>query len=466
MENSTPFDLDQALLQWRASLQNLGGFQAEELEELEGHLRESISNLQTKGLGSQEAFMIAVRRLGSERQLSAEFAKVEPQRIWTERAMWMVAGVLVAYTLTAVSTPFKSIVLNCAIWSGLNGNLVGALHLLAGWILWAPAAAATFWIFSRHSARLDGVVQACLQRPVLSGLGLFLGLECLQYGTRYASRLAEPVYSFFSGHPAASTQPNAAVFDLYLFWGYFVTQVLWVIAGPVLVGYAWRKRERFAFETSSSYEVQLGEDEAARTLQGQGLSLDEANLVLAQRRCSQEVDALSFAPATVRSIWLERASWMVVGVALNRCLEMFVLNMGWLPLMVTHPAAPLYQHLTGLTSACLSLVLGGALIAVLWRWVTRHPRQIGLIGNLCCRRPLLSAFALVLICAVVGGSEYGLFVHVVPREVLRGPSSIGPIATQWFTYSGALTHLIIPIALLLWLARRWRSTQTDPEPCR
>ena len=438
----------------------------EELEELEGHLRESISLLHARGLSIPEALAIATRRLGSERQLSAEFAKANPQRVWSERAMWMVAGVLVAYTLTAVSTPFKSIVLNCAIWSGLNGNLVGALHLLAGWILWAPAAAAIFWIFSRHSSRLEGVAQAVLQRPVLTGLGLFLGLECLQYGARYASRLADPVYRFFSGHPAASTQPNVAGFDLWLFWGYIVTQALWIIAGPLLAGYAWRKRERSAFESSSSYEVQLGEDEAARTLQGQGLSLDEASLVLAQRRCSPGVVALPFAPAADRSIWLERASWIVVGVALNRCLEMFVLNMGWLPLMVTHPAAPLYQHLTGLTSACMSLVLGGTLIAVLWRWVTRHPRQIGLIGNLCCRRPLLSAFALVLICAVVGGSEYGLFVHMVPREVLRGPGSIGPIAAQWFTCSGVLTHLIIPIALLLWLARRWRSIQTNPALCR
>ena len=105
MENSTPVDLDQALLQWRASLQNLGGFQAEELEELEGHLRESISLLHTRGLSVQEAFMIATRRLGSERQLSAEFAKANPQRTWTRRAMWMAGGVLAALALHAVTAP-------------------------------------------------------------------------------------------------------------------------------------------------------------------------------------------------------------------------------------------------------------------------------------------------------------------------------------------------------------------------
>ena len=93
METPTSFDLDRALAQWRESLQNLGGFRAEELQELESHLRESISVQHARGLSIQESFMIAVRRLGSEQQLSEEYAKANPQRIWTDRALWMVAGV-------------------------------------------------------------------------------------------------------------------------------------------------------------------------------------------------------------------------------------------------------------------------------------------------------------------------------------------------------------------------------------
>jgi hypothetical protein len=113
MENSTPFDLNQALSQWRASLQNLGGFHAEELEELEGHLRESISILHAKGLPVQEAFLISTRRLGSERQLSAEFAKANPRRPRTQSAKWRAAGVLVASTLRAITAPFSNFISNC-----------------------------------------------------------------------------------------------------------------------------------------------------------------------------------------------------------------------------------------------------------------------------------------------------------------------------------------------------------------
>ena len=50
METTTPFDLNQALQQWRANLQTLGSFRAEDLAELEGHLRESISLLQAREL--------------------------------------------------------------------------------------------------------------------------------------------------------------------------------------------------------------------------------------------------------------------------------------------------------------------------------------------------------------------------------------------------------------------------------
>ena len=334
MENSTPFDLDQALRQWRASLQNLGGLHAEELEELEGHLRESISVLHARGLPAQEAFMIATRRLGSKRQLSDEFAKANPQRAWTERAMWMVAGVLVVYALTTVARPVSNIVLSCVVRSGLNGHLLGALELLAGWVVWTGAAATAYWFVSRHSSRRDRVVQACIRQPVLTGLGLFIGLKCLQYLMRSVFIFADPVMNFFGGQQVAINPQTIALLPSWAFWAGILTQLLWVAAGPLLAGYAWRKRGRPASESPLSYELRPGEAEAARALQGQGLSRDEANLLLVRRRSPQEVVALPFGLITDRGIWLERAVWMVTGVARSQCLELLVLSLGWLPVMV------------------------------------------------------------------------------------------------------------------------------------
>jgi hypothetical protein len=46
------------------------------------------------------------------------------------------------------------------------------------------------------------------------------------------------------------------------------------------------------------------------------------------------------------------------------------------------------------------------------------------------------------------------------------PRGIGPIGSQWMQYGMPLSQLIIPIILLLWLARHKRGMQTSPAPFR
>ena len=450
MENQAPFDLNPALQQWRASLQNLGDFSADELEELEGHLRESMAALHARGLSDQEAFMIATRRLGSERQLSDEFAKAHPQRTWTERALWMVAGVLVSDTLSVVAAPLPILISNCALQSGMSGHLVGALQFIASWISWAGAAAVVYWVFSSLSPRRDRLVATCIRRPVLAGLGLFIGLECLQSFMLSVYRFAIPLYRFIGGHNDVPKPEAIATMTSWCLWGGLLTQMLWVAAGPLLAGYAWRKRDRSAPGSPTSSGPQLGEQEAARVLQGQGLSIDEAGLVLARRRGRQEVVAPSLAVAGDGGIWLERGVWMVSGVTITRCLEWLVLEPAWIVAGATRPTTPLLQHLAGLASVCLGPVLAGAIIAGVWRWITLHPRQSASIGCVCRLRPLLAAMALAVVYAGVWCCAYVLGVYVVRTANI----GVGGIGSQWMTYGGALTRLIIPIALLLWLARR------------
>jgi hypothetical protein len=76
MENETPFDLEDAIRKWRDSLLQSSRMRAEELEELELHLRDSVGALQKRGLSEDEAWLIAQRRLGQRAALKNEFAKV------------------------------------------------------------------------------------------------------------------------------------------------------------------------------------------------------------------------------------------------------------------------------------------------------------------------------------------------------------------------------------------------------
>ncbi len=56
------------------------------MNELEGHLRDQIADLGEAGLAPDEAFLIAVKRMGSVDDLSSEFAQEHSERLWKRLA--------------------------------------------------------------------------------------------------------------------------------------------------------------------------------------------------------------------------------------------------------------------------------------------------------------------------------------------------------------------------------------------
>jgi|GEM_PF-1806722 len=82
MANSIPFDLNAAFSDWRDQLQQSPHFRSENLNELEAHLRDSVTVLQSKGLTADEAFMIGSRRVGSAETLADQFAAENGERGW------------------------------------------------------------------------------------------------------------------------------------------------------------------------------------------------------------------------------------------------------------------------------------------------------------------------------------------------------------------------------------------------
>jgi hypothetical protein len=75
MQNEISFDLNRAIQNWREQLAQLPAFRSENLDELETHLRDSIAVLETSGLSAEEAFTVAVNRIGKEGSLLSELAK-------------------------------------------------------------------------------------------------------------------------------------------------------------------------------------------------------------------------------------------------------------------------------------------------------------------------------------------------------------------------------------------------------
>jgi hypothetical protein len=102
MENSTQFDLNEAMRQWRENLSASPAFRPADLDELEFHLRDSVALLQTKGLSAREAFWVAKSRVGTNDALDCEFGKVNAEQVWLNRALWMVIGSLAIRTLSSL----------------------------------------------------------------------------------------------------------------------------------------------------------------------------------------------------------------------------------------------------------------------------------------------------------------------------------------------------------------------------
>jgi hypothetical protein len=70
------FDLECSVRAWTDDLRLKGSFRAEDIVELEGHLREEVDGLAKLGLSVEEAFLVAEHRIGRLDVLAAEYAKV------------------------------------------------------------------------------------------------------------------------------------------------------------------------------------------------------------------------------------------------------------------------------------------------------------------------------------------------------------------------------------------------------
>jgi hypothetical protein len=76
--------LDEQIGQWRTYLRRRRTINAPDVEELETHLRDQVGVLTQAGLAEDEAFLVAVKRMGSLDALSREFAREHSERLWKQ----------------------------------------------------------------------------------------------------------------------------------------------------------------------------------------------------------------------------------------------------------------------------------------------------------------------------------------------------------------------------------------------
>jgi uncharacterized protein YjiS (DUF1127 family) len=77
-------DLENQIAEWRAYVHGRRELHHTDAEELEDHLRSRITELTDAGLQPDEAFLIAVKRMGSLDEVSREFAREHSERLWKQ----------------------------------------------------------------------------------------------------------------------------------------------------------------------------------------------------------------------------------------------------------------------------------------------------------------------------------------------------------------------------------------------
>lgn len=76
--------IEQQIDQWRTYLRRRQAIHAVDVAELEDHLRSQVDQLLESGLADDEAFLVAVKRLGNLDGLSREFAREHSERLWKQ----------------------------------------------------------------------------------------------------------------------------------------------------------------------------------------------------------------------------------------------------------------------------------------------------------------------------------------------------------------------------------------------
>ena len=76
--------IEEQIATWRSYVGRKEAIDGRDVDELEDHLRGQIDRLEASGLSDDEAFLVAVKRLGGLDDLSREFAREHSERLWKQ----------------------------------------------------------------------------------------------------------------------------------------------------------------------------------------------------------------------------------------------------------------------------------------------------------------------------------------------------------------------------------------------
>lgn len=108
-------DLEAQIDEWREYLRRRQSLDTMDVAELEDHLRDQIESLAGAGLSADEAFSIAIRRMGAQDAIANEYAREHSERLWKQ----LVVGPEATEARAAEASRELAVALALAIAAGL-----------------------------------------------------------------------------------------------------------------------------------------------------------------------------------------------------------------------------------------------------------------------------------------------------------------------------------------------------------
>jgi hypothetical protein len=128
------FDLEQAIADWRRRMLAAGIKAPALMDELESHLREEIQQQVRSGAGPEQAFEIAVQRVGRPTALREEFAKAAKgaRRKRLKHAIQRFLGIPVPPPMVLTAGARETLELGGREAIGFHHDFIGTEHVLLG----------------------------------------------------------------------------------------------------------------------------------------------------------------------------------------------------------------------------------------------------------------------------------------------------------------------------------------------
>jgi len=167
--------LEQLIADWRSELANSESIFPDNIDELEDHLRASVSHLVEQGLSDEEAFIVAARRIGTSTELGREFHKVNANLIWFQRLRWMIFGLLLFQVLNVIGSIFADIagiMISGLAWEGSLLFYAISVCFPIGVFLWIANIARKD--IATHN-RLVLFLKSVIKRPIIA-MGILFGI--------------------------------------------------------------------------------------------------------------------------------------------------------------------------------------------------------------------------------------------------------------------------------------------------